>query len=199
MIKGAEDKQMKEELYANDMFIEYEEIDILLKKLFDKSEDIEGRIIFDDNEREAVEYKQQIVNGRGKKYLDKIFIIYMDKENVQQTDVSGVQLKTNGKKEFERLWKMKLDEKRDTKKEKLTIGICISKNRGKKQIKIWKYGGTKVIVAEELNQQHNESDDQLQSKVWDTGWIAEETHAQEVMETFNFESLMQEHSGQSAM
>ena len=48
----------KEESYANDMFIEYEGIDILLKKLLDKSEDIEGRIIFDDNEREAVEYKQ---------------------------------------------------------------------------------------------------------------------------------------------
>jgi len=44
-------------------------------------------------------------------------------------------------------------------------------------------------------EQHNESDDQLQSKVWDTGWTAEETHDQEVMETFNFGSLMQEHSG----
>jgi len=51
-----------------------------------------------------------------------------------------------------------------------------------------------VTVPEELNQQHNESDDQLQSKVWDTGWTTEETHDQEVMENFNFESLMQEHS-----
>ena len=44
----------------------------------------------------------------------------MEKENVQQTDVCGVQLETNGKKEIEKLWKMKLDEKKDSKKEKLT-------------------------------------------------------------------------------
>ena len=50
-----------------------------------------------------------------------------------------------------------------------------------------------MTVTEELSQQHNESYDQLQSKVWDTGWTAEETHDQEVMETFNFGSLMQEH------
>ena len=90
---------------------------------------------------------------------------------------------------------MKLVKKRDSKKERLTTGICISKNRGQQKIKIWKSGGTEVTVAEELNQQHNESDDQLQSKVWDTGWTAKETHDQEVMETFNFGSLMQEHSG----
>ena len=118
----------------------------------------------------------------------------MEKENVQQTDVSGVQLKTNGKKEIEKLWKMKLDEKKDNEKEKLTTEICISKNREQQQIKIWEFGRTEVTVAEELNQQHNESDDQLQSKVWDTGWTTEETHDQEVMETFNFGSLMQEHS-----
>ena len=50
----------KEESYANDLFIEYEGIDILLKKVLDKSKNIEGRIIFDDNGREAVEYKQQL-------------------------------------------------------------------------------------------------------------------------------------------
>ena len=71
-----------------------------------------------------------LFRSRGKEDLDKHFIIYMEKENVQQTDVSGVQLKTNGKKEFEKLWKMKLDEKRDSKKEKLTTGICISNYRG---------------------------------------------------------------------
>lgn len=151
MIKVAEYKQMKDELYANDMFIEYGKIDILLEKLLDKSEDIEGRIIFDDNEREAVEYKQQIVNGKGKEDFDNFFIICMEKENVQQTDVSGVQLKTNGKKEFEKLWKMKLDENKDNKKEKLTTRVCISENRGQQQMKIWKFGGTEVTVVEKLN------------------------------------------------
>lgn len=76
----------------------------------------------------------------------------MAKENVQQTEVSRVQLKTNGKKEIEKLWKMKSDEKRDNKKEKLTTRIYINKDRGQQQHKIWKSGGTEVTVAEELNQ-----------------------------------------------
>ena len=66
----------------------------------------------------------------------------MEKENVQQTDVSGVQLKTNGKKEIEKLWKMKLEQNMDNKKGKLATGICISKNKGQQQIKIWEPGGT---------------------------------------------------------
>jgi len=75
----------------------------------------------------------------------------MVKESVQQTDVKRVQLRTNGKEEIEKLWKMKSVKKRDNKKEKLTKEICISKERGQQQNKIWSPGGTEVTVAEELN------------------------------------------------
>lgn len=93
----------------------------------------------------------------------------MVKENVQQTHVKAFQLRTNGKEEIEKLWKMKSVKKRDSKEQKLTIGICISRKRGYQQHKIWDLGRTEVTMAEELNQQHDESDDQLQNKVWDTG------------------------------
>ena len=72
----------------------------------------------------------------------------MVKINIQQENVSGVQLRTNGKEEVEKLWKMK----RDNKEEKLTKGICISKERGQQQNKIWNLGRTEVTVAKELNQ-----------------------------------------------
>jgi len=112
------------------MLIEYEGICIFLGRLLDEPDNIEERIIFNDNWREVVEYKQQFVNDRGEEELDIIFIIYMVKENVQQTDVKRVQLRTNGKEEIEKLWKMKSVKKRDNKEEKLTKGICISKERG---------------------------------------------------------------------
>ena len=132
--------------------------------------------LINDFENDGIDREIDMIKGAEDKQMKEES---MEKENVQQTDVSGVQLKTNGKKEIEKLWKMKLYENMDSKKEKLTTGICISKNRGQQQIKIWKSRGTEVTVAEELSQQHNENDDQLQSKVWDTGWIAEETHDQE--------------------
>ena len=39
-------------------------------------------IIFNDNGREAVEYKQQFVNERSEVELDRNFIISMVRENV---------------------------------------------------------------------------------------------------------------------
>ena len=47
---------------------------------------------------------------------------------------------------------MKSVKKRDNKEEKLTKEICISKESGQKQHKIWDPGRTKVIVAKEMNQ-----------------------------------------------
>jgi len=141
----------------------------LLENLLDEPDKIKGKIIFNDNEREAVEYKQQFVNDRGEEELDRNFIISMVRENVWQTDVSGVHLRTNCKQEFEKVWKMKSVKKRDNKEEKLTKEICISKESGQQQHKTWNPGRTEVTVAEELNQQHDESDDQLQSKVLDIG------------------------------
>ena len=99
------------------MLIEYEGIDILLEQLLYKSDNIGEKIIFDDNGREVAKYKQQIVNGRGKEVLDKNIIIYLAKENVQHTYVSGIQLKTNCKEKIEKSWKVK---SRDNKKQKLT-------------------------------------------------------------------------------
>ena len=63
----------------------------LLEKLLDEPDKMKGKIIFNDNEREAVEYKQHFVNDRGEEELDRNFIISMARENVQQTNVSGVQ------------------------------------------------------------------------------------------------------------
>jgi len=54
----------------------------------------------------------------------------MVRRNVQQAYVSRVHLRTNGKEEVEKFWKMKSNEKRDNKEEKLTTRICISKERG---------------------------------------------------------------------
>lgn len=53
----------------------------------------------------------------------------MVKRNVQQEDVSGVQLRTNFKEKVGKLWKMKSDGKRDNKEEKLTKEISISKEK----------------------------------------------------------------------
>lgn len=57
-------------------------------------------------------------------------MISMVRRNVQQAYVSRVHLRTNGKEEVEKFWKMKSNEKRDNKEEKLTTRICISKERG---------------------------------------------------------------------
>ena len=177
------------------MLIEYEGVCIFLGRLLDEPDNIGERVIFNDNGREAVEYKQEFLNDRGEEELDINFIIYMVKENVQQGNVSGVQLRKNCKEEVEKVRKMKSVKKRDNKKEKLTKEICINKERGQQKNKIWSLGRTEVTVVEELNPQHDESDDLLESKVWDTGRPTQETHDQEVMKAFNFGSLMQENSG----
>lgn len=117
----------------------------------------------------------------------------MVRENVQQTNVSGVQLRTNCKYEVEKVWKMQSVKKRDNKEDKLTKEICINKESGQRQHKIWNPRRTEVTTVEEMNQQHDGSNDQLQSKVWDTGLSAKETHDQEVIKTLKFGSLMQEH------
>jgi len=103
----------KEESYPNDMLIGDEGRFKLQEKLLYEPNKIKRKIIFNDNEREAIEYKQQFVNHRGEEGLDRNFIISMVRENVQQTDVSGVQLRKNCKEEVEKVWNMKSFKKRN--------------------------------------------------------------------------------------
>lgn len=72
----------KEKSYVIDMLIEYEGIFIFVRRLLDELDNIEERIIFNDSEREAIEYKQEFVNDRSEEELDRNFIIYMVRENV---------------------------------------------------------------------------------------------------------------------
>jgi len=135
----------KEEPYVNGMLIEYEGRYDLLEKLLSEPDDIEETIVFHSNEGEVVKCNQQVVNEKGEVKLDKNFIISMAKENVQQLVNSGVQLRSTClrkvakcKEKIEKMWMKKSVKKRTNKEEKLTKEICISKERGQQQHKIWK-------------------------------------------------------------
>ena len=131
------------------MLIKDEERFNFLEKLLSEPDDIKENIDFHSNEGEVVKWNQKVVNERAKIELDRNFIISMEKENIQQSVFSGVQLREKCKKEIEKLW-MKNSVKKRT--NKLTKEIRISKERGQKQHKIWKPVRTKETVTEEMEQ-----------------------------------------------